>query len=677
MPRVLLAVLALLCGTLGLAGASAAAPPPVGMPVQLTAPNACYSSTAGGGCAAFGGGLIMLGAEGIAVSDDGLNLYATGSNGGGVAFSLGGGGALTQIGSAAIGETDFATSGAGLFAASRDTGSNNGGVIAAKRAANGTLAFVNEVADSCAVSSVRCMSNNNGLYDVEGVAVSPDGAHVYAASQYGGGGSTGGAVTVFSRNATTQAIAQLQCRPRNPSTTGLCNSGSNAGVGGANGVAVSPDGKFVYVTGSSDSAVVGFNVVQSGVDAGKLGSEVNCLWSAASTSDCAQTPGMSGPHGLAVSPDGRDVYVSSFSDGVTALHRDPLSGVLSFNHCIRATAFDGCTADASYVAGARDVVVSPDGRYVYVSGGGALLGFVIAYARDASSGVLTKIGCLSNLAAPNCTTAAGLANAERLAITSDGAHVYVTSFQGGDGDGAVAAFQVEAAPLCETASVTVAAGGSVTVPLTCTDSNGEPLTRAIASGPGKGTLGTIDQAAGTVTYTAAAGTSGADAFAFTGSDGTNASAATNVSVTIVAASSPSPPSPPAPVATPRSKIAKLARSIKAGKLRGFHGTASTGVKRVDVALVRLADGAKIASASCKRLTGRGVLEALRLTRRKRCRLSGFLRASGTTRWSFTLKRSLAPGSYVLTSRATAKDGTVEHSFSARAGNRRAFRVTAG
>lgn len=675
MPRMLLALAAVLCAILALADAATAAPPPAGMLLQLAPPNGCYSTTAGGGCAAFGGGLFMNGADALAVSDDGRNVYAGGDNGGGVAFALGAGGALTQVGSSYDGETAYATSGAGLFGANRDTGSDNGGVVALRRQADGTLLAVNSVTDGCPTGSARCATNNNGLYDVEGIAVSPDGTHVYAAAQFGGGGTTGGAVTAFSRNPATQAIAELQCVPRDTSTTGLCSSGATDGLGGAEAVAVSPDGKFLYAAGYLDGAIDGFNLVQSGPDAGKLGSLVNCLWSGSTTFDCAQTPGTGGPKALAISPDGHDLYVASWSGGVTALRRDTVSGVLSFNECLTQAGGGGCTADASFVAGARGVAVSPDGRYVYVSGGGALTGYVIAYARNATTGALTHVGCVTNLSAPGCTTAAGLANAEHVAVAPDGAHAYVTSFQGGDGNGALAAFAIEAPPTCQGASVTVTAGTSATVPLTCSDPNGDPVARAIASGPSKGAIQRIDDAAGAATYVAplAAGT---DSFQFTGSDGTNVSAPAAVTVTVAPAAAHSHPAP----LPPRSRIVGLARTVKASRLKGFHGTASAGggVKRVEISLVRVSGGAHIAAASCKALWARGTFKALRLTRHgRRCTVSGWLRAKGTTRWSFALKHRLAPGGYVLTSRAVAKDGRVERSFSTRLGNRRTFTVRAG
>ena len=58
-----------------------------------------------------------------------------------------------------------------------------------------------------------------------------------------------------------------------------------------------------------------------------------------------------------------------------------------------------------------------------------------------------------------------------------------------------------------------AVGAAVSVPLTCADADGDPLTLAIDGVPSHGTLGSISGEA--VTYTPDAGYSGADAFTYT------------------------------------------------------------------------------------------------------------------------------------------------------------------
>jgi DNA-binding beta-propeller fold protein YncE len=673
--------------TAGLANGAQAAPPPVGMPVQLAPPNACYSTTAAGGCAAFGESRSISGAEPIAVSGDGLNVYAGGDNGGGAAFSRGAGGALSTLGGAGgFAGTSFAVNGAGLFVAFRDSGSNNGAVEANARGADGKLTFVNEVVDGCAIGKAHCEENNNGLYDVEGIAVAPNGERVYAASQNGGGG-TGGALTVFSRNAATQAITQLQCVPQTlAAKSGLCHEGTAfAALEGAHSVAVSPDGKFLYATGYFAGSVMGFNIVQSGPNAGKIGSAVNCLWGGAS-GECAQTAGMSSPNGIALSADGRDVYVAMFNGGITALRRDPLSGVLSFNQCFTQGGGGGCAADAALVVGARDVVVSPDdGSHVYLSGGSGINGYLRVYARDGLTGMLNPLGCISYLAIPGCSTAAGMANADKLAISPDGHNLYLTAFEGGDGEGAVAAFRIQTAPSCQSTSVGVLAGSSASIPLACTDEGGDPIIRKIVTAPGKGTLGVIDQAAGTVTYTPAAGFTGSDSFAFQASDGTNESGPSSVSLTVTAPAPPPPggssPLTGPPLATPHSRILGLARRVLASKLNAFHGNASGGhpIARVEIALVRLLGGAHVSAAKrrsnarCLQLNGKGRLDALKVVR-GRCAATHFLLAKGTSKWTFPLRRRLPPGSYVLVSRATDTSGKRESVFSASLGNRVSFTI---
>lgn len=52
----------------------------------------------------------------------------------------------------------------------------------------------------------------------------------------------------------------------------------------------------------------------------------------------------------------------------------------------------------------------------------------------------------------------------------------------------------------------------------------------------------------------------------------------------------------------------------------------------------------------------------------------WLAAKGTARWSFKLKKNLAPGRYVVFARAVDSEGLAQSTFSRSAGNRYAFRV---
>jgi hypothetical protein len=89
-----------------------------------------------------------------------------------------------------------------------------------------------------------------------------------------------------------------------------------------------------------------------------------------------------------------------------------------------------------------------------------------------------------------------------------------------------------AAPECDDVSVSTTRGTPVTVPLTCTDANNNTLTLSIASGPANGTLGTINQSQGTVTYTPRAGFTGTDSFTFRANDGAADSAPATARITV-------------------------------------------------------------------------------------------------------------------------------------------------
>jgi uncharacterized delta-60 repeat protein len=124
--------------------------------------------------------------------------------------------------------------------------------------------------------------------------------------------------------------------------------------------------------------------------------------------------------------------------------------------------------------------------------------------------------------------------------------------------------------------------------------------------------------------------------------------------------------PPVPVPPkkvnlpPHSRINGVPHKVRREALTGFHGTASDPdgtVGAVQVALVRLRSGGKAGNSAA--------------VKPKKWRT-----AKGTAKWSLKLKHPLAPGRYVVFSRAIDNRGLAETEFSRRNGNRRAFRVLA-
>jgi len=100
-----------------------------------------------------------------------------------------------------------------------------------------------------------------------------------------------------------------------------------------------------------------------------------CVAGTASNPDgCAQTAkGLDGPYSVAVSADGKSVYVAGTSDSaIVRFNRNATSGALTPNGCVADPVNnpDGCTKTAPGLDNADWVTVSPDGTSVYAVGGG-------------------------------------------------------------------------------------------------------------------------------------------------------------------------------------------------------------------------------------------------------------------------------------------------------------------
>ena len=112
---------------------------------------------------------------------------------------------------------------------------------------------------------------------------------------------------------------------------------------------------------------------------------------------CADTPGtpLTGASGVAVSPDGKSVYVVSlFANTITHFFVAP-QGQLTYDGCISDTGSGGLCADApgTPLTGAYAVAVSPDGKSVYVV---SAFANTITHFFAAPQGQLTYDGCISD-----------------------------------------------------------------------------------------------------------------------------------------------------------------------------------------------------------------------------------------------------------------------------------------
>jgi 6-phosphogluconolactonase (cycloisomerase 2 family) len=166
--------------------------------------------------------------------------------------------------------------------------------------AYGTLTYLGIVKDE--------LAGVDGLDDATSLTLSPDGINVYAT------GEADNSVAVFTRNPVTGALIYEQVL--------VDGVGGVDGLEGAQQIAISPDGKHAYVTGAYDNALAVFS--RSGVDGSLTSEEVH--WD-----DYLGVDGLEGAFGVAVSPDGKHVYVNGYFDNsVAAFSRNPTTGSLTF-----------------------------------------------------------------------------------------------------------------------------------------------------------------------------------------------------------------------------------------------------------------------------------------------------------------------------------------------------------
>jgi DNA-binding beta-propeller fold protein YncE len=273
-------------------------------------------------------------------------------------------------------------------------------------------------------------ADGHGLPGPTSVAVSPDKKSVYVAS-FDGLPSDGddSAVARFSRNPRTGAITQPTGAAGCVSESGKGPCADGHALGGASSVAVSPDGKNVYVASINSTAVARLNRNTTTGAISQPAGAAGCV-SETGAGPCADGHALDAPWSVTVSPDGQSVYVTSLFGAVARLNRNTTTGAISqpagAAGCIHETGAGGC-ADGHGLAFPNGVAVSPDSKSVYVAAGDGL----VRLNRNTTTGAISQpagtAGCVSEEGAGPCANGHAIDGAFSVAVSPDGRSVYVAS----------------------------------------------------------------------------------------------------------------------------------------------------------------------------------------------------------------------------------------------------------
>jgi len=279
--------------------------------------------------------------------------------------------------------------------------------------------------DNSPCAKARALDGPGPFLGSRAVVVSPDGDNVYVAA------SKSDSIAVFARNAKKGTLTQANGAKGCVAAGGAEGCASAVGLDTPNSVAVSPDGRNVYATSKKSGSITTFNRNPS-TGALSQPAGTGCL-STQTLPGCQPGRALDGADVVVVSPDGENVYVGAFfGNAVATFDRNPSSGALTqpagAGGCIAESTSEGC-AQGLALGAPEGLAISGDGAHVYVAG--ALSSSVVSLTRDATSGYLSEAldgsDCITNAGQAGCATGVQLSGANAVDVSPDDSSAYVTS----------------------------------------------------------------------------------------------------------------------------------------------------------------------------------------------------------------------------------------------------------